>query len=332
MPDSTPLDAHQINRELRVLAAHLEQAGVAFLPVANAKEVETWSQRFETRPDPLEPGQPDSSQPDSSQPEPSQPEPSQPAHLTPQNANPSESDVRSTEPRPPSRDPESPKVKAPPRSQANSTSDSGPTVSISGSYAMPILPREDRQTGMSSLAQSVAQCHQCEILSSCRKNTVFGEGNLHARFVFFGEGPGADEDRMGRPFVGRSGELLTKMIAAMTLDRNDVYIMNTVKCRPPGNRNPEPDELSHCRAYYQAQLEHIQPEYIICLGGVAAQELLQVIMPVGMLREKFHSYHTSKVLVTYHPSYLLRNQLAKKAAWADLQRLMVDAGLKNSVG
>ena len=139
--------------------------------------------------------------------------------------------------------------------------------------------------------------------------------------------PGADEDRSGRPFVGRAGQLLTKMIEACTLKRDDVYIFNTVKCRPPGNRNPEPDELANCRPYYQAQLEVLRPEYIVCLGSVSAQELLQSRLSVGRLRGSFHRYHDSKVLVTYHPAYLLRNPAAKKAAWQDLQLMLKDAGI-----
>ena len=158
--------------------------------------------------------------------------------------------------------------------------------------------------------------------------SVFGEGSPIPRFVFFGEGPGAEEDRSGRPFVGRAGDLLTKMIEACTLLREDVYILNTVKCRPPGNRNPEPDELENCRDYYQRQLAILRPEYIVCLGAISSQELLQNKTPVGKMRGQFHTYYDSKVLVTYHPAYLLRNPAAKKAAWEDLQLMMRDAGLK----
>ena len=202
-----------------------------------------------------------------------------------------------------------------------------PTGLMKEAYASQPLAVEQRSDAIELIDQEVQSCVRCEILSSCRKNTVFGEGSPSARFVFFGEGPGAEEDQSGRPFVGRAGQLLTKMIEACTLKREEVYIMNTVKCRPPGNRNPEPDELQNCREFYQRQLEIIQPEYIICLGAVSAQELLQNKTSVGKMRGRFHRYFASKVLVTYHPAYLLRTPAAKKAAWEDLQLMMRDAGL-----
>ena len=149
--------------------------------------------------------------------------------------------------------------------------------------------------------------------SRCRTRTVFGEGSVTPRVAFFGEGPGADEDRSGRPFVGRAGQLLTKMIEACKFQRSDVYIFNTVKCRPPENRNPEPDEINHCREYYQQQLAILRPEYIVCLGAVSAQELLQSKLSVGRLRGTLHRYFESKVLVTYHRAYLLRNPSAEES-------------------
>jgi DNA polymerase len=181
---------------------------------------------------------------------------------------------------------------------------------------------------LQELAVVADACQKCEVLSSCRKKVVFGEGNPGARFLFFGEGPGADEDQTGRPFIGKAGQLLTKMIAACTLDRDQCYITNTVKCRPPGNRNPEHDEIENCRSFYEQQIDLIRPEYIICLGAIAASELLRTKLSVGRLRGKLHQYRGSKVLVTYHPAYLLRNPAAKKAAWQDLQFLMADAGIK----
>ncbi|MCP4887224.1 MAG: uracil-DNA glycosylase [Planctomycetaceae bacterium] len=190
----------------------------------------------------------------------------------------------------------------------------------------PLSPPQ-RQAKLDELGLQVSACERCGQLASCRTRTVFGEGPAQPRFVFFGEGPGQDEDLSGRPFVGRAGELLTKMIEACTLRREDTYILNTVKCRPPGNRNPEPEELANCRPYYQTQLQILRPEYIVCLGAVSAQELLQSRLSVGRLRGSMHRYHDSKVLVTYHPAYLLRNPAAKKAAWNDLQVLMKDAGI-----
>ncbi|MEM9368319.1 MAG: uracil-DNA glycosylase [Planctomycetota bacterium] len=199
-------------------------------------------------------------------------------------------------------------------------------VALAESYPMP-LPVVDRQSRMEGLAESVQACTRCPELSRCRTQTVFGEGSLEPRFVFFGEGPGADEDRTGRPFVGRAGELLNKMITACRLRREDTYILNTVKCRPPGNRNPDASEIEQCREYYQQQLELLQPEYIVCLGAVAARTLLQTKLSVGRLRQRIHRYRDSKVIATYHPAYLLRNPDAKRAAWADLQMMLRDAGL-----
>ena len=195
-------------------------------------------------------------------------------------------------------------------------------------YSLPVLSADQRVDQLAELQSLVATCSRCPQLATSRTRTVFGEGNPTARVAFFGEGPGADEDRTGRPFVGRAGQLLTKMIQACTFSRDDVYILNTVKCRPPGNRNPEPTELSNCREYFERQLEIIQPEYIVCLGAVSAQTLLQTTESVGRLRGRWHPYFASKVLVTYHPAYLLRNPAAKKAAWDDLKMMLADMGIQ----
>ncbi|MGB7344836.1 MAG: uracil-DNA glycosylase [Pirellulaceae bacterium] len=195
------------------------------------------------------------------------------------------------------------------------------------SYDGPPLSQDDRTARLNVLSQSVAACTRCDKLAVCRTNTVFGEGSVMPRVAFFGEGPGADEDRTGRPFVGKAGELLTKMIEACSFRREDVYILNTVKCRPPGNRNPDPSELANCREYFEQQLAVLRPEYIVCLGAISSQTLLGSKLSVGRLRGKFHRYFDSKVLVTYHPAYLLRNPDAKKAAWQDLQLMLRDAGI-----
>ncbi len=211
------------------------------------------------------------------------------------------------------------------------THSSGPVGShtpIEQTYPSSALPQDQRQAALDLINDQVQQCERCEVLASCRNKTVFGEGSSSPRFVFFGEGPGADEDQTGRPFVGRAGQLLTKMIEACTLRREDVYILNTVKCRPPGNRNPEPEEIDNCREYYQRQLEILRPEYIVCLGAVSSQELLQNKLSIGKMRGRLHQYFESKVLVTYHPAYLLRTPAAKKAAWDDLQLMMRDAGIQ----
>ncbi|HEX7448717.1 MAG TPA: uracil-DNA glycosylase, partial [Pirellulales bacterium] len=148
------------------------------------------------------------------------------------------------------------------------------------------------------------------------------------RLCFMGEAPGADEDAQGEPFVGRAGQLLNKIIEACTLRREDVYILNTIKCRPPQNRNPLPDEVANCREYLNRQLEIIRPEFICCLGAVAAQALLNTDLSIGRMRKRFFDYRGARVLCTYHPAYLLRNPAAKKDVWEDMQLLMREMGIK----
>lgn len=178
------------------------------------------------------------------------------------------------------------------------------------------------------LQQEVAPCTRCHELATTRTQTVFGVGNPHAQLCFLGEAPGADEDRQGEPFVGRGGQLLDKIIEACRLKREEVYILNMLKCRPPGNRNPLPDELTNCRPFLERQLELIQPEYICCLGAVASQNLLGTETPIGKLRGKLHSYRGAKVVCTYHPAYLLRNPAAKKDCWEDMKFLMRQMGVE----
>lgn len=146
--------------------------------------------------------------------------------------------------------------------------------------------------------------------------------------MFLGEAPGGDEDRQGRPFVGRAGKLLTDIIEkGMKMRREDVFILNILKCRPPGNRNPEPVEAASCREYLDAQLEIIEPEFICCLGAVAAHNLLDTDLSIGRLRGQFYDYGDIRVVCTYHPAYLLRNPAAKKKTWEDVQLLMEAMGL-----
>ena len=171
-------------------------------------------------------------------------------------------------------------------------------------------------------------CTLCEPLVAARTQTVFGSGNPNARLCFLGEAPGAEEDRQGEPFVGRSGQLLTKVIEACTLSRDEVFILNVLKCRPPGNRNPLPDEVTNCRKFLDRQLAAIQPEFICCLGAVAAQTLLQTSTPIGRMRGKFFDYLGIRTMCTYHPAYLLRNPAAKKDCWEDMQMLMREMGLR----
>jgi DNA polymerase len=178
------------------------------------------------------------------------------------------------------------------------------------------------------IAGEVAACTQCAELVANRTQTVFGVGNPQARLCFLGEAPGADEDRQGEPFVGRAGQLLTDIIQkGMGLTRQDVYILNILKCRPPGNRNPLPDEASNCRGFLDRQLAVIRPEFICCLGAVAAQNLLDTDVAIGRLRGSLYEYRGARVVCTYHPAYLLRNPPAKKLTWEDIQLLMQAMGL-----
>jgi len=192
----------------------------------------------------------------------------------------------------------------------------------------PPLSIDARIEVFSALREQVAACRKCEELACSRTQTVFGTGSLNPRVVFFGEAPGADEDKKGEPFVGAAGQLLNKIINASQMKREDVYILNSLKCRPPGNRTPVDIEIENCRPFFEAQLDVLQPEFIVCLGAVAVRAVLQTTESVGRLRGRFHRYRKAKVLVTYHPAYLLRNESAKKFVWDDMQLLMGAMGLK----
>lgn len=208
---------------------------------------------------------------------------------------------------------------------------SGGSLFEAGAEASPVpaaaIPAATAPT-LEVLRQEVVPCTRCHELATTRTQTVFGVGNPKARLCFMGEAPGADEDRLGEPFVGRAGQLLDKIIEACTLKREDVYILNMLKCRPPGNRNPAPDELANCRPFLERQLELIEPEYICCLGAVASQNLLGVATPIGKLRGKLHAYRGTKVVCTFHPAYLLRNPAAKKDCWDDMKFLMREMGVE----
>jgi DNA polymerase len=188
--------------------------------------------------------------------------------------------------------------------------------------------RQDRGKALAAVAAKVAGCTRCQELARTRTQTVFGTGNPQARLLFLGEAPGADEDRQGKPFVGRAGVLLTDMIEkGMRLQRGDVYICNILRCRPPENRTPLPDEAANCREYLDAQLAIVRPEFICCLGSVAAQNLLGTTESIGRLRGRWHEHQGIKVICTYHPAYLLRTPSAKRQTWDDLQMLMKEMGL-----
>lgn len=179
---------------------------------------------------------------------------------------------------------------------------------------------------LEDIRSDMGDCKRCD-LSALRSNLVFGEGNPEADLVFAGEAPGADEDMQGRPFVGRAGQLLTRIIEAMGLKREDVYICNILKCRPPGNRNPKPEEIEKCEPFLIRQIESIKPKAICALGTFAAKTLLKTDAPISMLRGRFHLYHDIQLMPTYHPAYLLRNPGAKKPVWQDMQMIMEEMGL-----
>jgi DNA polymerase len=181
---------------------------------------------------------------------------------------------------------------------------------------------------LDSIREDLGDCTRCK-LSKERNAIVFGAGNPEARLVFVGEGPGYEEDRQGLPFVGAAGELLTKIIGAMSLSRDDVYICNILKCRPPRNRDPEPDEIETCSPFLRRQLKAIDPEFICALGSFAARTLLDTQTPISRLRGRFHDYHGIRLLPTYHPAFLLRNPERKRDVWEDMKMLMREMGLKS---
>lgn len=186
----------------------------------------------------------------------------------------------------------------------------------------------DQQSSLEKLASKVAQCRRCQELAETRTQTVFGVGNPDADIMFIGEAPGADEDKQGEPFVGRAGQLMNKIIEACHMQREEIYICNILRCRPPSNRNPSPEEADNCREFLDAQIEIVDPDYIVCWGSVAAKNLLGTETPIGKMRGQFYEYSGAKVLCTYHPSYLLRNPSAKKLVWDDMKQLFADMGIE----
>ncbi len=188
------------------------------------------------------------------------------------------------------------------------------------------LPRAQREQQLAALAETVSRCVRCPELAQARTQTVFGVGNPEARVMFIGEAPGADEDKQGEPFVGRAGQLMNKIIEACGWQRADLYICNILRCRPPGNRNPSPEEAANCREFLDGQIRTVDPDYIVCWGSVAAHNLLDDTTPIGKLRQKWYKYGRAQVLCTYHPSYLLRNPAAKKPVWDDMKFLLAEMG------
>jgi DNA polymerase len=199
-----------------------------------------------------------------------------------------------------------------------------PTAACPAVSVEPLLPLLTLQTksplsdlDLSALQEGVRGCTQCGLRATC-KQTVFGVGDTKAQWMFVGEAPGADEDEQGEPFVGRAGQLLNAMILAMGMKREQVYIANVMKCRPPGNRDPQPNEVEQCEPYLVRQIELIRPKLIVALGRHAAHSLLKTELPLARLRGQRLRYHDTPLIVTYHPAYLLRTPSDKKKAWEDL--------------
>jgi uracil-DNA glycosylase len=219
-----------------------------------------------------------------------------------------------------------PKSKTAPPVSAAPPPGTVPVVAPSGSSLFETIEKVQNDS-LLKIREDLGDCTRCK-LHKKRNKLVFGDGSAQAQLVFVGEGPGADEDAQGLPFVGRAGKLLTQMIEAMGLQRKDVYICNVVKCRPPENRTPEPDEVSTCSPYLLRQIDAIDPKVIVCLGAVAAKTMLQTTRGISQFRGEWQEWRGRKLLATYHPAYLLRNPPAKADVWKDLQKVMAELGLQ----
>ena len=191
----------------------------------------------------------------------------------------------------------------------------------------PAVPSAERAAALKLIRDEIGDCTRCA-LHTGRHSIVFGEGDSAARLMFVGEGPGADEDAQGLPFVGRAGQLLNNMIAAMGLKREECYIANVVKCRPPGNRTPDPEEAHTCSPFLFRQIDVVRPQVLVALGATAATCLLGARQPLAALRGRVHAFRGMSLIVTYHPAFLLRDPRQKKEAWADLQIAMKELGLR----
>jgi uracil-DNA glycosylase len=229
----------------------------------------------------------------------------------------------------PARRPELPRV-VPPLAQAPPKISPLPLPTPAGPSLFEAMDKIAGDT-LLKIRDDLGECTRCK-LHTARHKIVFGDGNPKAELVFVGEGPGADEDAQGLPFVGRAGKLLTQMIEAMGLQRKDVYICNVVKCRPPENRQPEDDEVKTCSPFLFRQIDTIAPKVIVCLGAVAAKTLLQTNRGISQFRGEWLEFRGRKLLATYHPAYLLRNPPAKSEVWKDLQKVMAVLGLEVKKG
>jgi uracil-DNA glycosylase family 4 len=205
-------------------------------------------------------------------------------------------------------------------------------VGLPPDFISTILPAAERPAAMDAIRKEIGDCTRCPLAFQGRHKIVFADGDPNARLMFVGEGPGADEDAQGLPFVGRAGQLLNNMINAMGLQREQVYIANVVKCRPPQNRTPEPEEANTCMQFLWQQIDVVKPEVLVALGSTAATYLLGRKASLSSLRGRIHDLRGSKLIVTYHPAYLLRDPSQKKEAWKDLQMAMAELGLTMSSG
>jgi DNA polymerase len=212
-------------------------------------------------------------------------------------------------------------------SRAKSAAAVLPTEQIVSITPKPESGIADPVQALRMIREDIGDCTRCKLSKQGRKQIVFGVGNPNADLMFIGEAPGADEDIQGEPFVGRAGQLLTNMIKAMGITREDVYIANIIKCRPPGNRQPERDECETCSPFLMRQIEVVKPKVIVALGAVAAKTLLAVSAPMSELRGRWFDFKGTKLAVTYHPAFLLRDPRQKKETWKDLQMVMRELGM-----
>lgn len=203
-----------------------------------------------------------------------------------------------------------------------------PPVAVAAVPGNPEAGLKNPVAALRVIREDIGDCTRCALHRQGRKQIVFGVGNPRAELMFVGEAPGADEDEKGEPFVGRAGQLLTNMIKAMGLQREEVYIANIVKCRPPGNRTPERDECATCSPFLLRQIAVVNPKVVVALGAVAAKTLLAINAPMSELRGRWFDFRGTRLAVTYHPAFLLRDPRQKKETWKDLQMVMKDLGLK----
>ncbi len=215
-----------------------------------------------------------------------------------------------------------------PRPRKSPEEKGAPPMSLLTQHHTPSPPVSDRHQALQLLSEEVKACTKCKELAATRTQTVFGVGPLDAEVCFIGEAPGADEDRQGEPFVGAAGQLLNRIIAACGMKREEVYICNILRCRPPGNRTPRADEAANCRPFLERTLDLVQPRYIVCLGASAANYLLDSKLSIGKMRGRFYEFQGIPVICTFHPAYLLRSASPepRRQVWEDMKMLLTRMG------